>query len=404
MTTNRTLLALSLSAALLAPAIARADVTVDVVGGSEITFEGLIQADGNWFHNDRADLNGTSGINGENSEFELRRAELVLKGKGPSNIEWVVGYDAKADKFLDTNARWKFAGDAHHYLQLGQFKQPNSLEELTSTKHNDFISKSTITNTYAVSRRLGAAYSVGTPDWSLTGSLFGRELTRHLASGDGYAVRGTFAPINTSGKVLHLGANLAEYEADANILRLRARPNADLATLRLVDTGEMRDVDTLRTIGTEVLYLQGPLKLQGEYVTARIKRFAHPDHDSHGFYASAAWNLTGEPWAYKAGVPSTRLPDQPARGMWQLAARYDRIDLDDGRMLPPTVADSAPIVDGVFGGDMATWTLGVNWFWRSNVRAALNYVKVDSERYSHAAQAFLEDNPSIMEARLQFYW
>jgi phosphate-selective porin OprO/OprP len=53
----------------------------------------------------------------------------------------VVGYDAKADKFLDTNVKYKLLGNANHFLQLGQFKQPNSLEELSSTKNNDFISK-----------------------------------------------------------------------------------------------------------------------------------------------------------------------------------------------------------------------------------------------------------------------
>ena len=65
----------------------------------------------------------------------------MLKGKGPGNIEWVLGYDAKADKWLDVNAKYKLGGDANHFLQVGQFKQPNSLEELSSTKNNDFISK-----------------------------------------------------------------------------------------------------------------------------------------------------------------------------------------------------------------------------------------------------------------------
>src|SRR3546814_4815483 len=52
------------------------------------------------FRSDLADLNGI-GANGDDSEFELRRAEFALKGKGPGGLEWVVGYDAKADKFLD---------------------------------------------------------------------------------------------------------------------------------------------------------------------------------------------------------------------------------------------------------------------------------------------------------------
>ena len=71
-------------------------------------------------------------------------------------MEWVVGYDAKADKFLDTNVKYKLLGNANHFLQLGQFKQPNSPEELSSTKNNDFISKAAVTNTYAIARRRAA--------------------------------------------------------------------------------------------------------------------------------------------------------------------------------------------------------------------------------------------------------
>ena len=220
---HRQLLTAAVAAALFVPA-AHAEVAIDVIGGSEITFEGLVQADGNWFDNDVTDLNGGDAANGKDSEFELRRAELVLKGKGPGNVEWVVGYDAKADKFLDTNVKYKLAGNANHFVQLGQFKQPNSLEELSSTKNNDFISKAAVTNTYAVARRLGGAYSFGDNNWSVTASAFGRELTRNLAHGSGYGARGTWAPINDKGQVLHFGLSYVDYDTDADTLRVRARP------------------------------------------------------------------------------------------------------------------------------------------------------------------------------------
>ena len=265
---HRQLLTAAVAAALFAPA-AHAEVAIDVIGGSEITFEGLVQADGNWFSNDRADLNGTTGMNGKDSEFELRRAELVLKGKGPGNVEWVVGYDAKADKFLDTNLKYKLGGNANHFLQAGQFKQPNSLEELSSTKNNDFISKATVTNTYAVARRLGVGYGIGDANWSLTASAFGRELTRNLAHGSGYGVRGTFAPINEKGNILHFGLSYADYDTDADTLRLRARPNADLATVRLVDSGDLKDTDRIGTLGAEAMYVHGPFKARASTTAPR---------------------------------------------------------------------------------------------------------------------------------------
>src|SRR3546814_4612831 len=109
----------------------------------------------------------SSELNGKDSEVELRRAEIVLKGKGPGNMDWVIGYDAKADKFLDVNVKYKPGGNGNHFVQVGQFKQPNSMEESSSTKNNDFISKSMATNTYAVARRLGAGYGLGADNWSI---------------------------------------------------------------------------------------------------------------------------------------------------------------------------------------------------------------------------------------------
>ena len=381
MNVSRKILPLALFAALAAPA-AHAEIAIDSIAGSDVSLEGLVQADGNWFDNDLADLNGI-GANGDDSEFELRRAEIVLKGKGPGNYEWVIGYDAKADKFLDTNVKYKLGGNSSHTLQVGQFKQPNSMEELSSTKNNDFISKSMATNTYAVARRLGAAYSYGTDDWSVTASWFGRELTRNLAHGSGYGLRGTWAPINEKGNILHFGLAYANYDTDADTFRVRARPDADLATVRLVDAGEMTDTDRVATTSLEGLWIRGPFKLQGEYYTSDIKRLASSDYTSTAGYIQGMWNLTGETWGYKGGVPTTPLPDQPGSGMWQLGLRYDTIDLNDG---------------AVEGGKMSTWTAGVNWYWRSNFKLALNYVKVDSERQG------VSDDPGIVEARAQFHW
>ncbi|WP_449466150.1 OprO/OprP family phosphate-selective porin [Stenotrophomonas humi] len=399
---HRQLLTAAVAAALFAPA-AHAEVAIDVIGGSEITFEGLVQADGNWFDNDKVDLNG-AGKNGKDSEFELRRAELVLKGKGPGNVEWVVGYDAKADKFLDTNAKYKLGGNSSHFLQVGQYKQPNSLEELSSTKNNDFISKATVTNTYAVARRLGVGYGVGASNWSVTASAFGRELTRDLAHGSGYGVRGTFAPINEKGNILHLGLSYADYDTDADTLRLRARPNADLATVRLVDSSDLKDSDRISTIGAEAMYVQGPFKAQAEYFNAKVKRYDHDNYTSDGFYVSGVWNVTGETWSYKGGTPGLGLPSEPGRGMWQLGARFDHIDLNDGGLRAPAVVGGAPLVDGVLGGKMDIWTVGANWYWRSNFKASMNYVMVDSKKYSSSAGGFVSDKPNILEARLQFFW
>lgn len=401
-------LSVALLAALAAP-VAQAEVALDVIADSEITFEGLIQADFNDFNSDVANLNGDA-LDGSQNDNELRRAEIVLKGKGPGNFEWVLGYDAKADKYLDVNAKYKLGGDSNHFLQLGQFKQPNSLEELSSTKNNDFISKALATNTFGVARRLGGAYRYGDNNWGITASYFGREMTRNLAHGSGYGARGNWAPINDQGNVLHFGLSYVDYDTDADTLRLRARPDADLAGVRLVDTGNLTNADRQTTIGGEVMWVSGPFKLQGEYMQTAVDRYDNgnpaqsQDFDGNSGYLSGLWNLTGETWGYKDGVPTTPLPNNPGSGMWQLGLRYDTIDLDDGSLLAGATPTSAPLVDGVLGGEMDTWTVGVNCYWRSNFKFMLNYVKVASTKYSTSTRTFVDDDPSIIEARVQFYW
>lgn len=83
-----------LLATLSVPAV-HAGFPVAAIGGSNLSFEGLLQADVNWFHSDVANLRGHAR-DGQGADAELRRAELVLKGKGPGGLEWVIGYDAKA--------------------------------------------------------------------------------------------------------------------------------------------------------------------------------------------------------------------------------------------------------------------------------------------------------------------
>ncbi len=401
---SRKTLAVAMLAALAAPA-AHAEIALDVIGNSEVSFEGLVQVDMYKFDVDTIDYgaDSSSDVDGDKYLNELRRAELVLKGKGPGNIEWVLGYDAKDDKFLDTNIKYKIGGNSNHFVQVGQFKQPGAtMEELSSTKNNDFISKSSITNSLGTARRVGIQYNYGDANWGLTASYFGRELTRNREHGNGYGLRGYYAPINEQGNVLHFGASYTNKDTDADFIRLRARPMADMVSTRFVDTGSsgLRGADRSSNVGVEALWITGPVKLQAEYMNVDVERYGNlKDFSGDGFYVSGLWNLTGETWGYKGGTPTTGLPSDPAKGLWQLGLRYDTIDLNDGSPIPGTSQ-----VNGVLGGKMDSWTVGVNWYWRSNFKFMLNYVMVDQEKYSTSLRAKTEDNPNVLEARLQFYW
>lgn len=400
----RHLLAIAVLAGLSAQA--QAEMNVDIIGNNEIAIEALIQADYNAFSNnyDFARLDGVALTSAQQTTLansfgilkddnSMRRSEFVLKGKGPV-YDWTIGYDfstqAGKGKFLDVNYRYRLTAD--YGIRVGQFKQPNSLEELATTRYNDFISKSVTTNAFAVARRVGVEAQTGSANWTLTGTWFGRELTTGLARGPGYGVRATWAPVMTDTDVVHLGVSGIRADTRHDLYRNRVRPDADLSNLRLIDTGDLKDADHLTTLGLEALWLHGPVKVMGEYMKSDIARDANDDFSGDSWYVSGVWNITGEAFTYRGGIYNTPLPNDPGyKGMFQAGLRYDTIDLDDGM---------------VNGGTQDSWTAGVNWYWRQNLKLMLNYVKVDTDRNVRisgvSSPILMSNDPDILEVRVQF--
>lgn len=388
------------------PNTVNAQIAIDVIGGSEITFSGLIQTDIDWYGEDGQNLSS----DGNDSDAQLRRAELVLNGKGPCMWNWALGYDAYANNFLDANVSYRTNGST---FMLGQFKQPNSLEELSSTKNNDFMSLAMTTNLFAMGRRAGLGYAYTDLHWGLEASYFGNELTPNqspsLGTGYGWGARAYHAPINEQAHFLHLGLSYVDLEARNSSgqaqARLRTRPDADLSATRLIDTGDF-SADRLKVFGIESAYVRGPFKIQAELMDNTVTRPSpYGSFNGGSYYVYGIWNLTGETWNYRNGLVTTPLPNQGNLGMWQLGVRYDNADLNDGSVTyadpsDPTVAQ----VTGILGGEEENWTVGLNWYWRSNFKVAVNYVMVRSSKYQSSENAVVEDNPEITTLRLQFYW
>lgn len=355
---------------------AKADVTLDEIFGHKISLEGLIQSDYTQYDDDISTLS---------DDGELRRAEIVLKGKA-TNWEWVVGYDASTrnDKFLDVNAKFKLGSKLS--WTVGQFKQPNSMEELSSTKNNDFVAKAMVTSTYSPGRRVGTSLMWTDTLWTLTGSVFGDEITTGGGEGNGFGGRFTFAPINTDGNILHFGLSGITYDTHNDEARVRARPGMDMSTTpRLIDSGTLRDADDITTYGLEGGWVAGPFKINAEYFESTIARHAHSDYTTDGWYASGLWNLTGETWGYRNGVFTTNKAGHGGyMGMWQLGLRAEELNLKDG---------------GVNGGKETNYTVGLNWYFRQNFKFMLNYVKTDIDRPNGT-----NEKPSALELRGQLYW
>lgn len=403
MRTVRLPLAASIAALLAAPAYA--EVPIDVIGGTEIYFDALIHFDSYQYDNDVRRADGLAltaaqlNANTLTNNGQVRRGEMIFRGRMANGGEWQVGYDLVGGRGTGRNGRWldvNYRGriNADWTWRVGQFKQPNSLEELTSTRSNEFISKATITNAFGIARRVGAELQYATPSMTATGTWFTREINVNQRAGTGYAARVTWAPIVEleAGEVLHFGASLVDHDTVQDRYSLGLRPQADIAlnnnpapgTLSTISIA-LADADRVRIAGAEAMYFNGPVKIMGEYMQQTIRRSnGRPDYQADGWYVSGLYTLSDDLFGYRGGIYTTALPKDPIKGLWQLAARYDKLDANDAAVL---------------GGQQESWTLGVNWYIRSNFRLSMNYVMLDSSRVQSGV--LIENKPNILELRGQ---
>lgn len=384
---SRTPLVIALGLALAS--VARAEIPLGDLAGAQVGLEGLVQWDINDFDNDRADLNGRGP---DDREQGIRRTELVLKGRAKAGVvDWTLGYDAEAERALDANLRWKTRLGS---VTVGQFKQSNGLEELSSSRSNDFISKHSASNLFAVGRRLGVGWAREGSGGGAQASGFTRELSSGFNRGRGWSARGWWSPVNVDGEVLHLGASWVSADTPGDRSRMRVRPNADFATVRLLDAGAFTNTDAQQTLGLEALWMKDTWRVQAELFQSRIDRYAVAGapalgraFDARAWALQGVWNVGGPGFGYKGGVPVTNVPATGER-LWQMTLRWDGADLDDG---------------AVRGGRGRALTIGANAYLGAHMKLMGNVVKLWTERTPIGGAAVV-DNPTIAELRLQLHW
>ena len=133
--------------------------------------------------------------------------------------------------------------------------------------------------------------------------------------------------------------------------------------------------------GVETAVVWGPLTVEAEYDGTWIQDTQFPitptpvDRGTtffHGGYVTVMYFLTGEHSVYNrhTGVFEGVSPLENAFwvqngsgtcggcGAWQLAFRYNTVDLND---------------DGINGGELNSFTFGINWYLNPNAKVQFNY-------------------------------
>ncbi len=320
---------------------------------------GRVQADAAAYSNDAEQGNGT----------EIRRARLYLQGTMYHDWGYKLQYDfvSTGNKGIK-DAYLSYKGIDDVTVKVGNFKDPFSLQEQTSSKFVMFTERA-LSTTFAAGRHIGIMTSTANKNWSLAGGLFGDSVSKKGGSKDedwGLGARATWSPINTSSNVLHLGLGLNYRDTEsAGTAQFKTQPETHVAGINIVDTGTINDVSDVLKIGTEIAYVNGPFSTQAEYITTDVSRNNASDLDFDAWYAQAGYFLTGESRHYKkgkfAGIKPNAIVGEGGIGAWELALRYSTINLTDG---------------DIAGGEADAMTVGVNWFATPSLRFSANYVDV----------------------------
>lgn len=272
-------------------------------------------------------------------------------------------------------------------VQVGHFKEPFSLEELTSNRYITFMERS-LANVFSPQRNMGVMASNSSTaerySWAVGVFRHMGDVPPYVASDEnGMAVTGRVTALPwydcaTEGRGLFhvgLGGSYREWD-DTSDLRFRQREEIAVGPY-VVDTGGLAGVENYTLIGPEMAFVYGPFSIQSEYMTAMVNRGAGlSDPTFHGMYVQTSYFLTGEHRPYKKcnGVFDRVKPNEnffrvratdcniyTGKGAWELAYRYSWLDLDD--------RDA-----GILGGWASDHTFGVNWYLNPYMRLMANYI------------------------------
>jgi phosphate-selective porin OprO and OprP len=417
--------------------------TVSADGQSSFNFIAQAHIDARLVDSSITQMSDKDSASGADN-FEFRRARIGFNGNFTPNISYeVLTSLVGSTPNLLHRAFVNFNYDPATQVRLGRFKQPFSLEEMSSANGIDFMERS-YGNQLVPSHRLGAMLH-GEPKKGITYGVSVyqdgfNEISNTQNIGNLTAARGTvnLAELNNiNGAILHVGAAVdkgsykvtpssstdsgftANGQTRATLLSYRTENRGMTNAYRAQIGGDVvsaaygaaadNAADVKKNLtGFEIALAKDAFKFQTESFNASYDatalNYTHAVSTSYAALTGTArlnlntkanyyefmYNITGESWsdAYRAGVFSTVKPKSNFNGIgkgtgaWQTGIRFSQYEVN----LPGTSANSA-ITDGGFGKSRAenseiakTVTYGLNWILNPTARFMVNYSTTKFDR------------------------
>lgn len=367
----------------------------------------------------QADYRTFMGNDDQNADtFDIRRAYLQTGGQLHGKYKWLV-----LGNFAGSSASLVYAyADANFHkaanVQIGQFKIPMGLEELTSSRFINFQERSLAMQLVpAIDRGVmlhgeplhGLYYALSASNGS------GANKTESSNTEDDKDVTGRLA-VNVAdmlaheNAIYHFGGAYSRGNISAGDSSLSASTEAKGVKFLSTSAFDGDAVERMR-YGIETALAYGPVKLQGEYVKngfeGRSAGGVAYDRELDASYVALNWMLTGESYAgsykhfkFDRMRPRQNFDTKGGWGAWEIGVRFSNLDASDFSAANP--AGTGVLAAGATNGADA-WTLGVKWIINPNTRVMLNYVNTQFDSpVTVNGSADDEERAVMVRAQLDF--
>jgi len=308
------------------------------------------------------------------NDIGVRDFRLLFRGKFKTKrpLSWTIGY-----MYDGADDRWRFRQtgidvgipELKGHLFLGRTKEGYSMVKVMVGYHPWTMERSPALDAFVPILADGAKWMGYFPGPRIHYSLgwFVDTLAEDekFATYDHQAVgRVVWQPLlsESENQVLHVGVMMRDGKPDGNQIRVRSRPESNLAPY-FVDTGSFA-ADHARATGIEAYYRKGSWLCGGEYNWQQVDALDGGSPMFHAGDAVVSVLLTGETRGYNApggffkAVSPARTVFEGGPGAWEAVLHYSYTDFDDGSFR---------------GGKLWKLSPMVNWHMSDNIRLEFLY-------------------------------
>lgn len=322
----------------------------------------------------------------------IRRARFAIKArlyeKWFSELDLDFAYNEVEIK--DMFLGYQF--NRHWAIQAGHFKEPMSMERLTSSKYLTAMERPMSVEAFAGGRRLGVAATGWGNHWWTSAGVFGQQVDiiqkekNRGSDGYGFTARAAWSPINTDALTLHLGGYATYRTPDAGgtedrLVEFRTFPESRTDRRRFV-RAEIPNVNHYTTCGLEAGVRWNKLLAYGEYIFTDLSRYKRDGAQRkvslknatfNGWYATVSYMIRGGQRRYSPeDAEFGPLASVRRGGNLEVSARASHINLNDFH-------DASAVITG---GSAYAYNASFNWYPVRNVLLGLNYTFMDNDKYA----------------------